>query len=354
MTDDGIVVLCGGANNVEDKKLKGHIGQCKSIQKLVIYGTNITHNGVQVALRNLSDLKTIESEYVFQAMTEMQNNQYPASKYALTALIYGSPHGNCFLPGPPFINGTLRLAASLCPLVTKVVLSIDERNPFINEELLALLSLERLCELDITYEVPTDLPKNFHFTFDCAIAPLLKAGRNSLHTLKLSGNAIEVNLDFLIELCPNLQNLHIKCRCTSIRRDKPPTHKRRKNNFVFNQLKELAIGDLMFGFPLSSENLIFLLSAAPSLTYLYIGNCPSLTDQVLQEIYQLHSFRSLRKFELNCCSSVTKKGIDLFMNEGNFLEEIEIFWCESITEMNVEQWRKNTKENNWNLTIKLF
>ena len=129
----------------EEKRLHGNIEQCKSIRKLAIHYTHITQNGVEVALRNLPDLETLESKYLCQALAEMHRNQLPASKYALTALLFG-PADKYFHRESQFINGTLRLAASICPLVTKVVLHIHEGDPFNNEELLTLVALERLCE----------------------------------------------------------------------------------------------------------------------------------------------------------------------------------------------------------------
>ena len=329
VTDAGIVALCGGETDEEDQIRHGNIGQCKSIQKLVILYTKITHNGVQVALRNLPDLKILKSQYLLQALAEMPRISRPASKYALTAFshIYYST----------FIPGSISFAVSLCPLVTKVVLNVESLTV---EELLSLLALERLCELDI---------KCYHaFTFAGGIAPVLKAHENSLNIFKLAG--FEVDLGLLIELCPNVRDLRLDCLFTSMRQNEvSPKSKRAKTDIVLSRLEKLVIVGTQF--PVSSENLLFLLSAAPALTYLEIHFCPSLTDEVLRQIIEFNLLPCLRNFRLNSCKSVTKNGIDWFMNERNVLEFIFFWGCDLITKLNVEEWENNAKRNNWNLSL---
>ena len=344
MTDNGIVALCGGVTEEGKKRLQGNIGQCKSIRKLMIDCTEITQSGVQVALRNLPDLETLQSEFLGQALAEMHRTQRPFSKYVLTALLFGSP----FLY-PPFRNGYLRLAAPICPLVTKVVLNIYGGDPITNEELLALIELEKLRELDmkIFYDLSTDSRSNLRFTFNGGIVPVLKAHGSSLRTVKFRGNAFEVDLFLLMESCPNLRNMHLDCGFTSMRGEEPTMWKRVKSDqHVLNRLEKLYILDTI-----ASDNLIFLLSAAPALTDLSIFSCPSLTDEILQHIHEFNLLPCLRKLWLTSCDSVSKEGIDLFMNEENILEEIHLFFCQSITQKNVKEWQEKAKKNNWKLSI---
>ena len=58
--------------------------------------------------------------------------------------------------------------------------------------------------------------QSFRFTFAGGIVPVFKAHRNSLHTVKIEGDGIEVDLGLLIESCPNVRNLHLDCPYTSI------------------------------------------------------------------------------------------------------------------------------------------
>ena len=333
MTDTGIVALCGGSTDEEDKRRQGNIGQCKAIQKLLIVSTQITKIGVEVALRNLPELKILESEYVLQALTEMHRIPRPASKYELTAF----SHGNY----STIIPVSLILAVSVCPLITKVVLIIHPSDRFNEEELHALIALESLCELNITCT-------SFRFSFAGGIAPVLKAHENTLHTVKLAG--FEVDLGLLIELCPNVRDLSLDCSFTSMRQNEvSPKSKRAKTDLVLSRLEQLVI--VGKNVTVSSENLLFLLSTAPALTFLKIAHCHSLNDKVLGQIIESNLFPCLRKFYLRWCKSVTKNGIDLFMNERNVIEEMDFSYCDLITIDNVEEWENNANRNNWNLSV---
>ena len=319
-------------------------GKCKSLRTLFIQATRITEKGIISALNNLPHLKILDHPHVFRALAEMhRNQQQPLPKYGLNNLWFAMKH--CQLLDRvigPCRGDDLGLAASACPLVTKVVLCFAERDNIITDrELLGLLAFEKLNELTLMWETNDN---NSRFTFNGSLATVLKARGMSLQYLKMYVNSIEVDVDFLLEFCPNLKYLELGCRFTS--RDDPHNPKRTKRETrVFEQLETLRIQSE------DSENLIGLLSAAPAVTHLVFRNCLNLTDDVLQKVFEFHSFTSLKELEFYMLHSLTDKGIDLFMNERNALEKIKLEYCDTVTPEKVRGWRNNAEKNNWNLTI---
>ncbi|EFX73602.1 hypothetical protein DAPPUDRAFT_307641 [Daphnia pulex] len=79
-------------------------------------------------------------------------------------------------------------------------------------------------------------------------------------------------------------------------------------------------------FTISPEILVFLLSS-PALTKVTFRNCPTLTDQIIEEACARNTFKYLTKLELYNCRNVNQKGIDFFMNEMNPLAEIILKRC---------------------------
>ena len=343
--------MCGGSTEEEQKKLQGGRGQCKSLENLLIEETKITHLGVQLALRNLPDLKTIDHSSVIEALTEVHHNQQPLPKYALISLQLIE-----FQLSTPYRNGSLGLAASICPFVSNLTLHLKEltRNTGItDEELLGLLSIKSLKEFTIS----GFFPFLYHspITFNSGIVPLLKAQGMSLQYLKICTSLFSVDVAVLIELCPNLRYLKLDCRYVPTSRDEPPNPKRTKtDSFVLNQLETLEIMEGFDGFPIPSDNFLRLLCAVPTLTSLVLEYCPSLSDDVIQKVFECHSFPCLKNLELEYCNFVSKKGIDLFMNEGNCLETINIVQCPLVKQENVDEWRAIAEKNNWNLSVDFY
>jgi hypothetical protein len=66
------------------------------------------------------------------------------------------------------------------------------------------------------------------------------------------------------------------------------------------------------------EHLISLFSS-PSLDKIDIKGCTTLNDNILQIVARIHKFNSLKQLNFCRCHSVTKKGIDVFMNANNSL-----------------------------------
>ena len=361
MTDAGINALCGDPTEVEYNRLEEQssqvkslkklfrkalvgwaagdlaaermqtkFGQCKSLRELYIRGPKITKKGLQIALKNLPHLQILDHEDVFETLAELhQNNEQPLPRYSLVNLRLGP-----VMPG--YRNGSLKLVASICPLVTEVcLLLIEKPDRITDEELLGLLELETLHELSIFSFLNSDIL----ITFDGGLVPIFQAHGFFLQTLSIS--SVEVDLGLLMELCPNLRILGID---GGFRRN---DHSDKKG---FKQLEILTISiSSNHDFPVPPEYFLGLLPA--SLTFLSITFCRTLTDDILQQVFEIHSFPNLRDLHFSLCNFVSKKSIDLFMNETNALEKIKLFDCNVSTQENVDEWRKMAKRNNWNLSI---
>jgi hypothetical protein len=78
-----------------------------------------------------------------------------------------------------------------------------------------------------------------------------------------------------------------------------------------------------------------------------------LTDEILLETVKCqHRLNNLKKFELDKCDSVTKRGIDaLLRNDCNPLEVIEIYRCKNIVDKNYADWNSLIVRKNWNCKI---
>ena len=295
------------------------VKHCKSLENFILIDcTYVTQMGVQMALQQLPGLKIIKCDFIFQAYSEMKlHNPKPTVEYALTNWFFGSPSKN-----QPFVylNDTLTFAASLCPSVVKVHLQVYGKNNLTDQDLSGLIELKSLLRELI---VDCRLSSNVRFTFDDGILPLLKFRGISICKLNLRANKLfEVDASLLVELCPNLKYLNLdSCRHTTIWRGN--NQKRFKPDFALNRLKTLKIRSCD-EFHIPSEDLLCLLSTAHVLTNLSIIDCHSLTNKVLQQIMKSNSFSNLKRLVFDSCDSVTKKGIDLFMNAENALETISL------------------------------
>jgi len=131
---------------------------------------------------------------------------------------------------------------------------------------------------------------------------------------------------------------------------KPFTSKPIKVDPVLKKLESLhlvCVSHFWSTSVIPSESFPSLLSS-PELVHLYIKDCVTLTDVILQKATLLHQFRNL---ELEQCNSVTKKGIDSLMNENNPLKVVKLWECRSLTRKNVSDWNKLSKKKKWKVLV---
>ena len=324
MTDDGIRKLCVDGN-------------CKSIRLLSLQECRkVTTKGIQLALDNLPQLSVLRHELLLDCLAEIAQNavdhNLPLPKYSLKTLhILNHIYMKSFI----YKSGSLQQSVLLCPNVTRVYLCMPWKKWFDwdGTELLSLLSLEKLYTLEIKYNcyyILNELREN-HFdsglTFD-GVVPILKKFGRCLKKLTLNGFYF-IDIPAIINFCPNLEVLYI----SSCKTDQSVIDKAERP-VILQKLKKVVIRK----FPtISSENLLALLSSS-SLLCIYLVECNALSDHVFHKAANLHSFPNLEYLYISNNNLVTKKGIEIFLNESNPLRTIFLHYTSGITSEDVNDW----------------
>jgi hypothetical protein len=364
ITDSGIQGLCVSVNHLgkEDQSL----GQCKSIESLFIKGTKITKKGIQTALINLPFLRQLMTTGNCDAIAVAVLVQFLAEihqpdlnlkqlkdirKYSLESLSLGDwLHYDGTRFSIPYTSGSLGLVASLCPSVTSVDITLI--TGLTDSDLLGLLSLANLNELIISNNA------NATVTFEGGVVPLLKGFGISLKVLVLS-ILQDVKIRAIIEFCPKLQSLTLHCNAYSAKDDTEPYHfercrMKRNTPLVLNYLEKLCVN-----YPIeydseenkiSSEDLLSLFSS-PSLIGIDIFLCNNLTDNIFERASEIHQFLCLEKLSLFDCHSLTRRGIEVVMNNKTPLKTIDIFDCDNITDYDIALLISNARSEKWELSV---
>jgi hypothetical protein len=206
------------------------------------------------------------------------------------------------------------------------------------------MSLKVLRKLKI-FKCNFWVPNDTEITFDGGVAPLLKVFGRSLETLALECIDL-IRISTIIDFCPNLYALYMSDVTGSLENERHLFQSEKKPP-VFKELKQLIC---ILDVPV--DILLFLLSS-PSLEHIGISCCDVLTDEILLETVKCqHRLNNLKKFELDKCDSVTKRGIDALLRNGcNPLEVIEIYRCKNIVDQNYADWNSLIANKNWNCKI---
>jgi hypothetical protein len=372
ITDAGIEGLCVSINRLgkEDQRL----GQCKSIETLIIDGTSITKKGLETALLNLPFLKHLSTDlwlgppvHFLAQMHQPDLNRKQLKdirKYSLESLYLGNDtidYPSLFHVQPDYTRGSLGLVASLCPLVTSV--NIDLIAGLTDSEILGLLSLKSVNELGINGEYV----RFRTVSFEGGIVPLLKGFGSSLKVLVLKAFLGDINVRAIIEFCPKLQSLKLNennrySTTVSFKEDAKPYHSKRsrieRKPLVLKNLEKLRVvrpyyvenAEAQVEEQISSEDLLCLISS-PSLIDIEIRDCPNLTDCVFESASEIHQFLSLEKLTLFKCNSLTRKGIDVVMNNQTPLKTIDVRSCGNITDGDIALLISNARSEKWQLSV---
>ena len=356
MTNAGIKGLCsndyaGYETNYETRRM----GQCKLIHTLKMKKTKIGKEGIKVALENLTKLKIFEFYRSVQILAEIRRENlergyfktYSITKFECTKFM-DHLFGNIL----PYESRSLRLVATLCPFVNVVHITLQ---PGLTDfELCGLLELKvgGLRELKIEDHVVGDREwENNEITFDCGVLPLLKAFGSSLVSLTLYELNICVNIRAIVELCPHLEHLILQSvdfySIASLREES--NHHRK--DVSLKHLKKLRVVSEFWGSTDFSSEMLSMVLSSPGLVSLEFFGCDAVTDDVLEEAARLHQFQNLEVLCLDCCDCVTKKGIDILMNERNVLRSLWLDDCDMIRQQDVEEWNSKARKENWNISI---
>ena len=366
ITDAGIQGLCVSVNHLgkEDQRL----GQCKSIENLFIEGTKITKKGIQTALINLPFLKQFENSsdscpVPVQLLAEMHQSdwnikrQKDIRKYSLESLFLDGDNADTF-NCTPYASGNLGLVASLCPSVKSVKVKLIKG--LTDSEMLGLLSLKNVNELEIDGFYVNDT-----VTFEGGVVPLLKGFGSALKDLTLS-YLKDVNIRAIIDFCTKLQSLTLEYNESysttgSAKEDAEPYHHSKRCRMeqkpsVLKNLEKLRVfyplesEDPSGEAKISSEDLLSLLSS-PSLMDIEIFDCDNLTNYIFERASEIHQFLSLEKLTVYRCQSLTRRGINVVMNNKTPLKRIVIRDCDNITDDDIDLFISYADSENWELSV---
>ena len=341
VTDAGVKALC--SNDYVGNETR-RMGRCKFIHSLNLIYTKVTKEGIKVALENLKDLKTFQFPRSVQILAEIRRENlervcfktYSITQFECSDSLDDS--GNSL----PYEIGSLRLAATLCPSVTSVVIFLQ--TVMTDFELCGLLELKSLCEIRLIAREN----RSSQITFDGGVLPLLKAFGRSLLTLKLGLVNTCVNVRAIVELCPELQKLELdisSCRYSMIS-TKEGSSNNSANDITLKNLKDLSLC-MHLGKWAGTDNSIEMFSSllsSPRLTSLDVSSCDSFTDEVIQKFAR--RFPNLQSLIISHCRFISKKGIDFIFNEINPLSFLGVSNCEKIKEEDGDEWENKKWEKN--------
>lgn len=367
ITDMGIKGLCVSVDEAgnEDEK----VGQCKSIYYLIINETSVTKKGVKMALKNLPTLGFLEcdhslTEILVDLYQEASSQQKRMISFPYLTLLNNTAEK---FEDLMYRKGDLGLAVSLCPFLAQII--IQTQKGLTDDDLLALSECTMLQNLEILNGSVCEI------TFAGGVMPLLEAIGSSLLMLTLEGLE-DVNIGAIIEFCPALNQLRLTeniSYSSSVERwtHRPNPKRRRTENVILEKLKKLYItenyGEEFPGVPNSRGVLprewLLLLLTSPLLEVLCAVCCESLTDDILrQAIHFHHGLTQLKSLDIDSCPNVTKRGIDLFLDETNPLSLNQIYLTieggnsreetsSLITLEDIEEWRQKIANENWKVDI---
>ena len=262
VTDTGIQWLCG----VDYPDMtNGKSANRKSMKKLSLFHTSVTHQGIQVALTNLLSLNILENVHILEALVELAQSAIAIKRPGFYNDMFSVSTLYAFPNAPHYKSNSLQLAIPLCQSMNHV--SIHVAKGLKDSDLLSLLSVKMLRKLKI---FKSRISSDCEITFDGGVIPLLKVFGSSLETLALEGLNF-IRISSVIELCPNLNVLYISDVTGSLNNERDLFFRVGKNMKppVFKELKILiCVGEIPV------EILIFLLSC-PLLEYVGISTLES-------------------------------------------------------------------------------
>jgi hypothetical protein len=339
VTDDGIRRLCAGV----DFPGMGKSKLCKTIQKLSIFFTSVTKQGIQVALQNLLSLKVLDNFYIVDALVELAQSAIDSKQPGRYNNMFSI--STLYTSDAPYKDNSLPLALSLCHSINNV--SICVTKDLKDRDLLCLLSIKSLHKIDIyRSRLWVGLPNETGITFDGFVVPLLKVFGRSLKTLMLESLHL-VCISSIIEFCPNLTTLYIGGALGSFKKERDLFKIEKKPPI----LKELKVLYCVAYIPV---DIIMLLLSSPLLNTIGISRCVALTDDVLLKTVKHHQYKHLKKLELVYCSSVTGSGIEAFLVNGcNSLETMNLDGCKNLRFQTYTDLCSLIAKKNWDLNISI-
>ncbi|XP_046440959.1 uncharacterized protein LOC124191946 [Daphnia pulex] len=334
-----IVDYCPG---VTDTVVKVFCNSQSSLQKLSVYGTEVTDSGIRFAIEHLPELKELNCDNesdILKAFRRIRKAR-ESNKYSLTKWIW-NPQDEV-----SYEKGSVSLMVDMCPSIVRVCIREDDEG-FTDEELLGFRKLKQLKHFEILISFLPSI-----ISIRGGVIPLLQSLGLTLEHLILSEEVTSEEVYLIIESCPNIRRLLLLIKSTDLETPEPVVDDRvhsslcsPKGVIPLRMLEGIIFSSYFPPFAISRKLLLLLLSS-PTLTMVSIRNCFTLDDQIIEEACAKNSFKYLTKLKFHGCSNVSQKGIDFFLNESNPLSEISLKNCGNV---NLEHMKTMAQEKHWNV-----
>jgi hypothetical protein len=185
------------------------------------------------------------------------------------------------------------------------------------------------------------------------VIPLLKARGHTLERLILSIQVTSEEVFLIIESCPNIRWLGLVLESTDLETPEPVVDDgvhhsslcSPKEVIPLKMLEAISLSSYFSRFAISRKLLLLLLSSL-TITDIFIIECFTLDDKIIEEACAKNSFKYLTRLWLHGCSNVSQKGIDFFLNEANPLDEISVEYCGNV---NFDRLKMMVEEKHWNV-----
>ena len=344
VTDQGIQLLCYQEN--------GDPG-CSLIQQISTEWTNVTSLGVKQILLTQKKLIAIKSKSTILALSELANEfsengdrrTFPIIKISQVTI------------ASRYALHRIRLAASICRNLVIDDIKIRYGYGFSNQEICSISSLPNLYLKEMSFEYWFDRERNL--TTDAAfnldtyfngMAHLLNPFGRGLKKLDIY-NTLNVNMTTVLSCCPNLSILILTANSYHISNfPRSILPLRQLETF---QLRTWCKPQHETHYRLPGNVILFLLSSH-TLNHLYITDCVTFTNAILEKALERTNFRNLKSFNIEFCDYITNSGLNLLKSGDNAISDFSVKQCRRVDHERLsKEWRTFKRENNWNVKINI-
>ena len=318
VTDLGVKRLCGYS---DDGAL---VDGCKLLVSLFIRYTNVSLNGVRIAMETLKSLHYLDYENPLPEVID-------AHVVLPTATLISF---KCYKEGAVFLKNRLFLTSEV-EVINYILESI------VTDQHLANV-VDSMREFEIG-PMERLLADNDRFvTFAGGIVPFLNTFGHSLQDIKLA-SFDEVDPLFVLRACPRLTTLNLDSNA----RYTPSLPLSQTSPilecFVYSGLDIQCIG---------GPELISILKSY-CLKHIDIQNCDQLTDSVFEIAFDIHHFSKLEILILRNCNNLSSESFTrVFLSQINSLNVVVLDSCRQLcSSANKIHWSDLIVANKWDLNF---
>ncbi|CAH1232766.1 Hypp503 [Branchiostoma lanceolatum] len=329
VTDIGLFELCG---------LRESGKGCKKINRIMIYGIQVTLFGLSYMIKALKQLKQLGTEHntglvLYGIYHDFLLYNLPLSPLKLDYVSFSSRCLNDSLPVPASYIQALKL----CPNVTGVVLR-SAMLANVDEEILQSLSL-----LD-TLEVEEDEYRQL--TFQREVVPFLSRVGAKMQSVTFTGFS-DVDMLAVSVHCPKVQELSLEYVHGIAEH---PTQQ--VKDCTFHDLTSLSVEIYD---EVSQEALQYqlerVLKTAPNLTMLHLWGVDCFTDDFMANVMQYNKFEFLWSLRLIECHGVSRKTIEALMDTASNFSRVIVETCEKLKKSDLEDIKDLAASKNLSFNV---